>query len=288
MKLVFLFTAIILGLTPIAVHSVEMTFMENYTYTAGEADSKLSCRAISIIQVKRLLLEKIGTYVISSSEVKAHELTKDEIVTLTAGLVKTEIIEEKWDGSFYTLAARINVDPDLVASQIDEYKKSIENEDQIRKLENINDKSLKKINELKMELSDIQNNLVNMNRNYEETSTLINAWELFETGKELAGEGAFDEALITLSKAIDLNPKYNYFYHRGKVQMKLKQFKNAIGDFNQTLKLNPNVKDAYFQRGRAYRQIGKKNKGLMDIKESARRGSGNGKRWLIIKGKQTQ
>ena len=38
------------------------TFIREYTYTAGEADSKITARAISLDQVKRLLLEEIGVY----------------------------------------------------------------------------------------------------------------------------------------------------------------------------------------------------------------------------------
>ena len=40
-------------------------FVEDYTYQASEYDSKVTCRALALEQVKRLLLEKIGTYVSS-------------------------------------------------------------------------------------------------------------------------------------------------------------------------------------------------------------------------------
>ena len=38
------------------------TFVREYTYQASEIDSKISCRIIALEQVKRLLLEEIGTY----------------------------------------------------------------------------------------------------------------------------------------------------------------------------------------------------------------------------------
>jgi len=45
-------------------------FVEEYTYQASEADSKMSSRTIAFEQVKRLLLEKLGTYLEGETEVK--------------------------------------------------------------------------------------------------------------------------------------------------------------------------------------------------------------------------
>ena len=97
----------------------ERFFVEEYTYQASEADSKLSSRVIALEQVKRLLLEKLGTYLESESEVKNFQLTKDQIIILTAGIVSTQIIDEKWDGKTYSLKAKIAADPQEVIRSID-------------------------------------------------------------------------------------------------------------------------------------------------------------------------
>ena len=47
-----------------------VTFQKEYTYQASEYDSKVSCRALALEQVKRLLLEELGTYLESETEVK--------------------------------------------------------------------------------------------------------------------------------------------------------------------------------------------------------------------------
>jgi len=102
---------IILGLIllclPISGWAKSKVFVEKYSYNAGEADSKLTCRTVSLLEVKRLLLEKLGTYLETRTEVKDFQVTKDEIVALTAGIVKTEILDEKWNGETYTLTAKI-------------------------------------------------------------------------------------------------------------------------------------------------------------------------------------
>jgi hypothetical protein len=59
-----------------------VTFQKEFSYQSSEADSKLSSRAIALEQVKRLLLEELGTYLESETEVKNFQLTKDQIVIL--------------------------------------------------------------------------------------------------------------------------------------------------------------------------------------------------------------
>ena len=76
---------IVFLLFPVQSFAASKVFEREYTYSASEADSKLTCRVIALEQVKRLLLEELGTYLQSLSEVKDGVLTKDEIVTLTAG-----------------------------------------------------------------------------------------------------------------------------------------------------------------------------------------------------------
>ena len=80
-------------------------FVEEYTYRASEADSRLSSRVMALEQVKRILLEKLGTYLESETEVKNFQLTKDQIVILSAGIVRAEIVEERWDGKTYYLVS---------------------------------------------------------------------------------------------------------------------------------------------------------------------------------------
>jgi len=91
-------------------------FEKEYTYQASELDSKVSSRAIALEQVKRLLLEELGTYLISETEVKNLQLSKDKVTVLTAGIVKTEILAEKWNGITYYLKAKISLDPKEVAA----------------------------------------------------------------------------------------------------------------------------------------------------------------------------
>lgn len=282
MKKIILLCLYVLLLFPFASLAKTVTFEEKYTYDASEADSKLTCRTISLLQVKRLLLEKLGTYIETKTEVANYQITKDEIAALSAGIIKTEILEEEWDGKIYSLTAKIDADPNSVAKAIHEMKGSRESEENIQKLENVNEKSIEQIKELKEELARIQYNLININRDFMSSSEIISAWESFETGLQLQREGKYKEAISAFNKSIEHNPKYMHFYQRGRAYKALKQYRKAINDFSTVINLNPSIRSAYFNRGLAYRQIGKKKKGLGDIRKAAELGSGDARRWLKL------
>ncbi|MDO9309852.1 MAG: hypothetical protein Q7V04_12380, partial [Deltaproteobacteria bacterium] len=128
-----------------------ITVTREYTYRASEADSKLSSRAIALEQVKRLLLEELGAYLVSNTEVKDSALTKDEIVAYTSGWVATVVIKEIWNGEDYFLRAKITADADEVAKAIalmhDDRDKSAE----LKHLQAQISDSLKEIKRLRQE-----------------------------------------------------------------------------------------------------------------------------------------
>jgi hypothetical protein len=70
------------------------TFVRDYTYEASVLDTKETCRIIALDQAKRLLLEELGTYVESSTVVENYQLKRDQISTMTAGVVQTNILDE--------------------------------------------------------------------------------------------------------------------------------------------------------------------------------------------------
>jgi hypothetical protein len=153
------FLSLTLILIPGILHSETKTFIKEYTYQASEFDSKASCRTIALEQVKRLLLEELGTYLENNTEVKNFELTKDKITALTAGIVQTQVLDEKWDGKFYWLRAEVKADPENVAKSIDnlrkDQKRTDEFEERIRKQE----EALKEIEKLKSEVASLKNDV---------------------------------------------------------------------------------------------------------------------------------
>jgi hypothetical protein len=128
------------------------TFVKEYSYQASEYDSKVSCRALALEQVKRLLLEELGTYLESETEVKNFQLTKDQIVILTAGIVQAEIIDEKWDGKTYYLKAKIAADPKEVIKSIDLLRQDRQKTKELEETKKKADEALREVERLRKEL----------------------------------------------------------------------------------------------------------------------------------------
>lgn len=279
---------IILGLIllclPISGWAKSKVFVESYTYNAGDADSKLTCRTVSLLEVKRLLLEKLGTYLETRTEVKDFQVTKDEIVALTAGIVKTEILDEKWDGETYTLTAKIEANPDDVFKAIDNIRKQPGGVEKVQKLEEINAETLDQLRDMQNQMVQLQSNLLKVNQDMGANEGLLNAWGMYEKGVKLRQGGITEEAIEVFNTVIENNPTHLAFSERGFAYMELKMYDEAIKDFTDALKIESNMRGALWSRGKAYLKTGKKRKGKKDIKKAADLGHGRAKKWIDSRG----
>lgn len=265
--------------------AAEVSFQEIYKYDAGEADSKLSCRAVSLVEVKRLLLERLGTYIETESTVQDMKLTRDEVTSFSAGVVKTEILEEFWDGKQYSLIARIVVDPEEVARLVNNIKENPEEREKVRRLKEINAEAVERLAEMNADMANLQESLISLNRDQEKSKKIIDAWGAYERGIDLRIEGNYEESLAAFDLAVESNGNYLAYFQRGRTHMKLKNYPEAIVDMSKVLALNSKMKDAYFHRGKAYKKIGDKRKAFEDIREAARQGSKLAQQFLKAKGK---
>ncbi|MEK7267608.1 MAG: hypothetical protein AABZ98_03345, partial [Nitrospirota bacterium] len=82
-----------------------VSFQKEYTYQAGELDTKDSARIIAMENVKRLLFGEVEAYLESKAVIKNLRLTKNQAMALIAVIVRTDVIEQKWDkNAFYVKA----------------------------------------------------------------------------------------------------------------------------------------------------------------------------------------
>ncbi len=257
-----------------AVVSAETkTFIKEYTYQAGDEDSKNSCRVISLREVKRLLLEELGTYLESETEVKNFQITKDQIVTLTAGIVQTELIEEKWntENLKYWLKAKISANPQDVTKAIDTLR---QDRTKVKELEELRKKSeeLLKENErltkeLKTAKDDARKEAVQA---YKQNIDNLSATEWFERGYELGLSGNLTEAAKAFSKAIELSPQSeNAYRNRGVAYRRLGNYQQAIEDYGRAIEKKPDYAASYYNRAVAYSTMGNGKRAILDLKTAA-------------------
>jgi S1-C subfamily serine protease/tetratricopeptide (TPR) repeat protein len=77
----------------------------------------------------------------------------------------------------------------------------------------------------------------------------------------------YKEAILDFDKAIELNPRAVYAYgHRGEAQSALKQYKEAILDFDKAIELNPQYGAAHLRRGQAKSALKQYEKAILDFK----------------------
>ncbi len=266
-----------------------VVFEKEYTYQASEADSKLSCRTIALEQVKRLLLEELGTYLEGQTEVKNFQLAKDQITTLTAGIVRAEIIDEKWDGKIYTLKAKITADPNEVVKQIDALRKDRQKARELEDAKKRADELLKEVERLKGEIEAAKGDKKQeKQREYADTINGLNAADWFEKGFSLLYDNYnFAIAADAFSKCIELAPKFNMLCYqaRGTANFVLGYHRQAVDDFDKSIELGIEGATPYFWRGQAYAELGDSRNALKDYEKALKLKPENVERVYDLRGR---
>jgi tetratricopeptide (TPR) repeat protein len=242
-----------------------VSFQKEYAYQASEYDSKVSCRALAFEQVKRLLLEELGTYLESETEVKNFQLTKDQIVILTAGIVRAEIIDEKWDGKTYYLKAKITADPKDVANSVDKLRQDRQKTKELEETRKKADEALMEIERLKKELQIAKAEKPNWEP-YNQAVRRLSARDWFEKGFALAIAHRNQEAIEAYSMAIEGNPKYDGAYSsRANAYRALKNYQRAISDYTLAIGFDPQNATYYSSRADVYEAVGNYQQAKSDL-----------------------
>ncbi len=246
------------------------TFIKEYTYRAGDEDSRNSCRTIALREVKRLLLEELGTYLESQTEVKNFQMTKDSITTLTAGIVSAEVIEDTWDGKVYWLKAKIAANPQDVIKSIDSLRKDLENVQELEELKKKSEELLQENKRLNIELKIAKGEKKQeAAQAYKRNINNLSATEWLEKGIGLDRSGNYADAIIDISKAIELSPPppiyATAYIVRGNAYSKLGNKQQAIKDCSKAIELDPQNELAYMCRGLTYGTLSNHQQAIKDF-----------------------
>lgn len=279
------------------------TFIKEYTYQASDFDSRISSRAIALEQVKRLLLEEVGTYLISETEVKDFQLTKDKITTLTAGIVQAEILTEMWDGKTYYLKAKMSINTQEVTKSLEGMRGNSQKDRELEETKRKVDEALKKIKELQeervagqhieskrkeyskavaglkakewidkgatfMKAEDYESGLNAFNNAIELDPT--NSWAYINKGWALSALGDYHQALKELNRAADIDPQNPWIYvNRGVAYNFLENYRQGLLEEEKAMSLDATISWAYINRGWAYIGLGNYNQALADLNKAA-------------------
>ena len=102
-------------LLPIYVAEAGEIIYASSKYTMGDNDTKNDARRICFLEAKRLAIEKAGTYLESTTEIRNFQLARDEIRTFAGAILKVEIVSEevKFVGESVTIFMTVKADVDV-------------------------------------------------------------------------------------------------------------------------------------------------------------------------------
>ena len=264
-----LVSAIAFLLSVTASYAKTVTYVKEYTYQASELDSKLSSRTIALEQVKRLLLEELGTYLISEAVVKDFELTKDQISSLTAGILMTVILEEKWDGKTYFLKAKITTETDELIKSINNVRRDQEQSKNWEEMRERTEKALREIERLKKETGNVKEEKARQ----EEFAKVVNelyAMDWFKKGYVLRYNAKKNqEAMKAFDKAIEIDPNYAKAYAgKAAIYNEWRQYEEALRESERAIRLDPRLALGFNCRGKAHMGMSNYQKAIEDFNKA--------------------
>lgn len=180
------------------------TVYADYQYLMGDNDTKSDAKRICFIEAKRLCLEKAGTYVESNVNVENYQVTKDEIKTYSASVLKVEIVKEetKIVGESMAIAMQVMAIVDL--DFLDEQLKLIQANSDMKSTideENKQQEDLEgKVRALQQRLSKADPEKVNKIRNeLRQVFNDIDNFEKIRTAVQIKSRAAYDKVRIGMT-----------------------------------------------------------------------------------------
>lgn len=208
----------------------DVTYQRDYSYQASESDSKISCRTLALEQVKRLLLEELGSYLVSHTEVKNYQISRDQVIAITAGIVRTEILKEKWDGSTYYIVAKITTDPSHVANAVNELRKDKQGLSELEEVKKRTEELIIGLEKLREELKLSKGEQQTQEKkDYIAAVQKLGAADWYKEGYALAESRKYRDAISFYNKAIDADPMYAAAYSvRGWAYYQIRDYPSAL------------------------------------------------------------
>jgi Flp pilus assembly protein TadD len=89
------------------------------------------------------------------------------------------------------------------------------------------------------------------------TRAIPDGAEMMDRARRLAASGKMAKATFVLTKALSLDPKlWQAFQYRGELQVSQGDYRGALDDFSEAIRLAPQERHLYLLRAQVYRAMG--------------------------------
>lgn len=265
----FLVSLLVAAPLPAGAEGRRITATGEYAMNDGETPSVAKERAL--VNAVRAAAEQAAIYVESYCKTNNLVVTKDEVSTLSRGVVK--VITKRYDEPKVVeggLLFRVTITAECDSDDIDSLRNGMKDKEiavLMKSLQASYDESQRELDALKKQLAtargaEVQKIKLRIAQN--EQNFTANQW--FEQGRDLARQKAYYEAIGAFTEAIRLNSLNSiFYYHRSLSYFLSHQHERAIADLDKVISIRPNYSQAYYQRGSAYLASGKYALALADF-----------------------
>lgn len=241
------------------------TWIREYSYKTGPGDTETSSRSIASHRLRQNLLEEIGIYMhseIQSGYIQQDgnftDLNSNTIKSVSAGAVPIEMTEEAWDGSTYTVRAKIDFDAQELAAAI---KKAVSDQRVVSKLAASNasiQDILTRMDEIRGQaLPEADSVRTTLSEQYYRLSQYLDAEECFARAVYADMAGDDEQAIVLYQRAVLLKPEYGEAHHDlGVLLMSKGQYEGAESCLLTAAQLLPMHHYAYVNLGNLRKEQG--------------------------------
>lgn len=281
MKLWITITLAAFFILPLSAFAETKTITHTVQQPFGGSQTPDEARTAGITRAKREALEQFGTYIESTTVVKNSQIDSDEILALTAGVTKAEVLKQKnyTDGDGFGLEITVKVELDT--SVLDKSLKILlEDRNHLKDLKAARDlekKLLTQISELQKEnqkKGKTKQQSANLKKSFQTANQRLLAVEFFDKAIALWDGKKYSnskEAIEYFTQAIHLGANYASIYtNRGTAYVQLKRIDLAIADYATAIRLDPKYSAAYYNRGVAYNELNKLDLAIKDYSQAIR------------------
>ena len=255
-----------------------LTIKQTVNQAFGGGQSADDARISGIAKAKREALEKAGTYIESLTIVKNSMVEKDEILALTAGVLKTEVISQKnyhtKDGLGIELVVNVVVDTSVLEERV---KKLLQDRTHLTQLKETQKREkdilliVAKLEEENRNLMTKMQSTEKIKKQFQRASQGLTALDWAAKAYALRDGTNPKKAIEYLNNAIKLHPDFaEAYYNRGIAYEDLGQHQRAIEDYNKAIRFKTDFAEAYCNRGVAYEDLGQHQRAIEDYNEAIR------------------